>query len=288
MKPTPFFARLSSLVFLGNALLLGAAPAARADVTIVSEINATGLPAAMPQSAQKFPQTVTTFYKGDSVRTEVGGVVTIQDAAADKLYTLDPVKKTYTETSLAKLMDQVNPFLAMMKFDVKGDVKEGGETRTILGMPAKNYRIAMTMAMSMAAPGAPDASGGQAAPSGPLMTMKLEGEHWTTEGLELRTNAQQMMASSALRLLGPMMQGMKPLTEKMNVIKGTPLSSKMTITLTTGQALAGAALKEPMVITSEAKSIGNDPLADTLFKVPADYKLREAAPMMPGMGGGQN
>jgi len=94
------------------ALAAALAAATRADVTIVSEVNVTApsRPGGGPgmgfggATAQKYPKTISIYYKGDKARTEEkGGAVTIYDADTDKIYTLDTVKKTYYEQVLSQV-----------------------------------------------------------------------------------------------------------------------------------------------------------------------------------------
>ncbi len=264
--------RLPSVLAAGAALLLVAC-AARADVKIVSEVNVTGLPPqAQAQVKQTFPQTVMTYYKGDMTRTELAGSVVLYDCLGDKLYTLDPAKKTYTIASVQEMMEKAGPLMAMMKFDTTADVKEGGASKTIAGKPAKNFLFTANIALSM-----------EGTPAGMLPTTKIVGEQWVTNAVALPANCQRMMAASLARSAGPMLGGMKPLIEKMATMKGAPLSSKVTVTITAAQPLPGLPT-DPIVTTTEVKAISEEALDDALFKIPADYKKVEPTPAPPGPG----
>lgn len=277
---------LRSCLPVGAAALLLAAQTARADMKIVSEMTVQGQPGAQ-QGGQPQRQTVRTYYKGDKVRTEIPGTVMIYDAAADKLIQLDPARKTYTVNALQKMAAQMQPFMARMKFDATGSVRPGGATRTIAGLPARNYRVAMNLRMSMRAPaagtGAPTGM-----PAGPLLTMKIEGEQWASEAVKVPVRVQRMMTTALMRPMGAMMPGMKSLLEKMAAVKGLPLSSRMTMTMTPGQAMAGAAPRgNTMTAVTEVRSVDRKAvLPAALFAIPAGYRKVEPGPgMSGGMGG---
>jgi hypothetical protein len=266
------------------AALLLAAQTARADMKIVSEMTVQGQPGAQ-RGGQPQRQTVRAFYKGDKVRTEAAGTILIYDAAADKLLQLDPARKTYTVNALQKMAAQMQPLMARMKFDVTGSVRPGGATRTIVGLPARNYRVAMNLRMSMPAAGA---GAPQGMPAGPLLTMKLEGEQWASEAVKVPVRVQRMMTTSLMRPMGAMMPGMKPLLDKMAAVKGLPLSSRMTMTMTMGQAMGGAAPRNnTMTAVTEVRSIDRKTvLPAALFAIPAGYRKVEPGPGMPGGMGG--
>ena len=89
------------------------------------------------------------------------------------------------------------------------------------------------------------------------------------------------------------MQDMKPLMDKMSAIKGAGLASQMTITMPqsplagmAGGANAPAAGSLKITMTSEAKSVTQEPLDDALFTIPADYKQAAPPAAAPGAGPG--
>lgn len=274
----------------GLVLLLLAGPAAttaRADAKIVAEITVKGQPTApgmgAAPGAAPTRQTVTTYYKGNRVRTDGNGTIMLYDAAADTLLMLDPARKTYTVNAMQKMGQQAQPYLAMMKIDTEGSVRPGGATRNIAGLPARNYRIAMNMRMSMKRQAS--AAAGQM-PSGPLMTMRLEGEQWASTSLKIPARAQRMMSSAMLRNMQTIMPGMKPLMDKMATIQGAPLSSRMTMTMTPARNMPGAPQK-PMVMTTitEVRSVSQQTLPAALFAVPAGYRKVEPTAGMGTPGG---
>jgi len=294
-------ARTVALGF-GLCVFGAAASIARADVTITSTLIMTaprqmlGRPARAGggSGSETTRQTVTAYYKGDKVRTQMSdGTVMLYDAATDMTTLLNPADKTYTLNATKKMADQVKPFLSMLKISVDGGVTPGAATKTIAGLPARNYRVNMRMKMGMAA----RAGGGGAAavPTGTLVSMKMVGEQWASSAVSLPTRVQTQMTTSGMRVLGGMMPGMEKMAGKMTAIKGLPLSNRMTITMTTppgmGAAMRGGGAPAggksgPIVITTvtDTKSVSRKPLPDSLFSVPAGY--REVQPTSPGGMGG--
>lgn len=270
----------------------------RADVTLTSMVTMNApkqRPGRPPgngggSGSQTTRQTVTAYYKGDKVRTQTsGGAVVLFDAATDTTTVLKPADKTYTVNAGKKMVDQVKPFLAMFRVSVDGGVTPGAATKTIAGLPARNYRVNLQMKMGM---GAQAGGGAAGAPTGTLFSMKMAGEQWASSAVILPARVQAQMTTSGLRALGGMMPGMEKMAGRMTAVKGLPLSSRMTITLITPQGM-GAMMgggpsggkSGPIVITTitDTKSVSRKPLPDSLFSVPAGY--REVQPAVPGRGG---
>ena len=176
--------------------------------------------------------------RGNKVRTQSSvGSVTLYDAATDTTTVLNPADKTYTVNAGKKMVEQVKPFLSMFKISVDGGVTPGAATKTIAGLPSRSYRVNLQMKMGMAA----QAGGGSAAtPAGTLFSMKMAGEQWASSAVSLPTRVQTQMATSGLRALGGMMPGMEKMAGKMTAVKGLPLSSRMTITMTTPPGMGAA------------------------------------------------
>jgi hypothetical protein len=133
-----------------------------ADITVVSEVTISGQPAA-PSSAPKdntgnnseenrpalpaapkvenSTRTVTVFYKDKKARKEVtGGSVTIYDGDAGKVYQLDGLSKTYTETSLKDAMEARGGGRGP-KMEGKAEVKavKDAEGKQLMGLVAARY-----------------------------------------------------------------------------------------------------------------------------------------------------
>ena len=125
--------------------LISLAAAARADVKIVSQITVTRQP---DNGAAAAPEMVTSYYKGRRARVEVaGGPVTLYNADSERVYTLDPIKKTYYVLPAKQVQEgRAESSGAGSKgenLDVKVDLKspDGAETRTISGLIAKEYDV---------------------------------------------------------------------------------------------------------------------------------------------------
>jgi len=88
-------------VMMALASALCSVGAASADLKITTQVDISGLPeqaasAAFGLAGDSFPETITTYYQGGFARCEVaGGLVTIFDGPAGKVYTLDPASKTF-------------------------------------------------------------------------------------------------------------------------------------------------------------------------------------------------
>lgn len=256
------------------ALLLLAAPASRADVQIVSDVWVEG--AAQPglvgtTGGQTTRRTIKTFYKGNRVRTDTSGMVLIYDAAADRLFALDPARKTYTVNPVRAARGRMEPWMAMMKIETRGNVRPGGATQTIAGLPARNYRIFLVQRMRLTEQGAAR----QGLPPGPVLTMRMEGEQWASQAVDVPPRVQRMMTTSVLRSLGPTAG---PLQDKMATIRGVPLSSRVTMTITPARPVSGD-LPAPLVTTTtiQTRSVVRKTLPAALFAVPAGYRKVEPA-----------
>ena len=260
-----------------------------ADVTIVQEVSVKGapkipaFPGAPPAPDMSRPTMVTIYYKGDKQRSETGDSVTLSDLASGKIYTLDAKKKTFVVRSLDKIGSE-NPFLEMIRMDVTATVTPTDEKKTILNKSAKRYDYAATIKTSM------DGVDEQMAAMFPTIT--ISGQQWATEDVVLPIDFKQVAQTTMVRNFPPMMaKGIKDLAEKMSAIKGFPLSSIVTVKFVFAKEpppqLAARIPKEPMVTTTEVKSIKEGALEDSLFVVPSDYKeVKEAPPSFtPGAPG---
>jgi len=230
--------------------------AAQADVKIVSRVTVTG--GTKPANTQ----TVTTYYKGDMVRTETDRVISLYDSKGQTITTMDKEGKTYRVLSLKTALAAAPGVLSRLRFKTTADMHPQEETAVIAGLPARKYLGRATFAMSVA--GVP----GNAAP--PTV---MEIEQWATEAVSLPSGSIGM-TNPFLRLAGPLqqMKGMEPLVQAMSKVKGTPLSNRFTITV----GSADGASKGPVVTDNEVESVSSEPLAPALFKVPEGFTKVEA------------
>jgi len=112
-----------------------------------------------------------------------------------------------------------------------------------------------------------------------MPTVEMTGEQWTTDAIPFSANCAKMRAANMSKKMPPLMlKGMKTLVDKMGVITGLPLSSKVTVNIKLPAAAAGlpGAPSGPITTTNEVTEVSDAPLADELFAVPADYKKVDA------------
>ncbi len=254
--------------------------AAQADVTIVSETTVTGLPASLNTGSvdptKPIPSTV--YLKGEKRRTETPVQTTIYDCASDTVYTLNTTDKTYTVSTFAKSIaadtSGSNPILSLLKIETSGVALTPQKTeKTIAGKAATCYTFGMTLKMSPVDPSLIEMI--------PNLVTTVKGEQWVSESIAAPAACEKMAKSSFMNSL-PIPtalagSGLKTLSEKMASIKGTPLSSRIEVTIQPGDGKAPDANvfpipKNPIIVVNEVKSISEATLTDTLFTVPADYK----------------
>lgn len=275
-----------SAVGAGMMLLSTLASAAWADLKVVQEVTIKGLPeAAKAQNPNlEKPMTITTFYKGDKMRQEMGAMITITDYKDGTMMTLDPKKKTYYITKVADSMNAIanNPMMEMFKMDIKADVKPGTETKPILGKSAKSVKYSATFTFSTK-------DGSDSPIIGMMPTIILKGEQWVTEEIKVPGDPKQLMQRMTAR--GPMAMfgaGMKDFTEKLAAVPGYPLVNTTTMEFvfppTAPPQIQEQMGGKPMTTLSEVKSISEESLEDGLFNAPEDFKEVKApeTPTLPG------
>lgn len=111
----------------------------------------------------------------------------------------------------------------------------------------------------------------------PLPTYQVEGEYWMTgeiPGLEAGVkNKKELLTPSYLTTLAiaPTISTLvRPVTEKMAAVKGYPVMSRISISRVLTNQDSGTP-PDPVVITTEVKSITEGALSESLFKVPDGY-----------------
>jgi hypothetical protein len=223
------------------------------------------------------------LYKGNKLRTEAGGQVTLYDAATDRITVLQPEKKTYYVTTAKKMSEGMAPFMSMMDISVSGDVKPGGQTKTLLGKPARNYKYTITIKMKAK-------GGNKDIPNFGAVGMVMQGENWVTTAVSLPNPQAFQKASAAMSGQG-MMPGMEKVMEKMTKIPGLPLLTTMQMGMDMSQvklpkdAKGGKKPQAPprQTIRQEVVSLSEKPLDDALFAPPKGFR-QVPAPTMPDLG----
>ncbi|MDA8138892.1 MAG: DUF4412 domain-containing protein [Desulfobacteraceae bacterium] len=144
----------SLLAMVSVVFLLMALGVASADVYIESEQVSQGSP------GQTAPTTtiLKSYLSQDATRTDMQGRTTIIDFNTKMLYDLDPVKKTYTQTSIEKMgmSDEKSQELAnnpmyktmMQAMSQSAKVTPTNETKTIEGYKCKKYLVTIMMAQA--------------------------------------------------------------------------------------------------------------------------------------------
>jgi hypothetical protein len=225
----------------------------------------------------------TTYVKGNRLRTEAEGTMTITDGV--RTWLIDTNKKTYSIVVNEKLGQMGGPMLEQFRqmIDIKMDtrVKPGGKSRTILGKPARNYVFTMSMQMNFKPGSGPKAPTGDRAIQLPVLSLK--GETWTTDAVSLAPSILKSAGAGAIfSRLGMLGSSVEKSAAAFESMKGFPLETTMTQSMTgmpKGQK-GGEARK----VTFSVVSLKTDTLPDSLFQPPKGFKqIPYSAPSM-GMG----
>lgn len=258
--------RVCGAVAVGALLFTGMA-SARADVKLVAKQTVSG--GLLPQGASD--STVTTYYKGDKVRTEAGPFVTIYDCAGDKFYTLDPAKKTYTLSSLKAAQQRGAEASRFANFKTNVNLKPGGKTRTIAGKRTTNYIWDANISIT---PTKETLKNAPKADRNASFRLTMSGETWATEGIKVSASCQRLNEAAMMGGAGSV-AGLRPLVQKLGSIKGVTLLSDMTQNvIPSGVSGSDGKQARPikMEVSSRVTSISEAPLPASLFSVPAGYK----------------
>ena len=258
----------------GAALL---SSAARADLSYATKI-----------ASGASTTTTTAYIKGNRLRTEAEGTMTITDGT--RTWLIDTKKKTFSIVANEKLGQMGGPMVEMFRemIDVKMDasVKPGGKTRTILGKPARNYVFQLSMRMSFK-PGH-----GTKAPTGDrpttLPVLSLKGESWTTDAVVVAPGLLKSAGVGAVfSRLGMLGSSVEKSAAAFDSMKGFPLETTLTQSMTgmpKGQKTGG----EARTVKFSVVSLKTDALPDSLFLPPKGFKqVPYQAPSIPmgNMGG---
>lgn len=245
MEKAKFNARL-----LLVAALIGAVTAVNADVTITANVTVTG-------KNRTETEKITTSYKGSLIRTESEKTVSIYDTDAQTVTTMRKADKSYRILALNDAMTRLPGMLSKIKVSSTAKVQPLAEKSLIAGKPAKKYIGTATISITPAG-----------AESGNYPTTNIEIEQWMTEALKGNDAGP---ISPLEQFLGPlkMYGGLEPVIEAFALMKGMPLSSRVTVRITGGGQDRGA-----IVTTTEVKSIRESKLPNSLFVVPEGYTLQ--------------
>lgn len=234
-------------------LSLSSGALALADVKIVSHINSSMMGQNRP------PVSVTTYYKGDYMRSDVRDITTIFDSKSGKAMIVDAKRKEYAE-----LGDDSS---SQMTITAKASVSTTTDHKTIAGHDANRYRASIQMVISQ---------------QGMTQNMDMQMDMWAATDLKTPFEPAHLVQSLAGMLRGADIQGMEDFTKEMSKVSGFPLEQLITVTV--AGMPTGATSGPMMTFDSVADSIDESPLADSLFQVPSDYKKVKSSDIQKGMG----
>ena len=171
--------------------------------------------------------TSTIYSHGSKTRVDVGPQSTIVDMGAHKIITINRMTHTYSTAPYSP---------NGMAGQVQASVRDTGQTKVILGHPARHYF------MSMSSP--------------QMQGARIAGDIWSAQDLP-------QPAAAAFAAGGPA----AALQSQFRKIKGMPLLVNMNIS---GSPIGATTVR------AVTKSISRNPLPASLFTVPAGYKLTAA------------
>jgi Domain of unknown function (DUF4412) len=243
-------------VVLGLALAL--ALAARADFSYSTTVQ----PGAGMMAAAAAGHTTRHLVKGDKMKIDSGTSATIVDFKAQTVTHIDTRKKTYSVTPFADLAGKAAP----AGMDVKIDVQETGQHKTILGFNC--HEVIMTLGVE--GPKAPPEAGGGMAMS---MTMDL----WVASDVpgyrELRSLNQRVASQSLWQAFWGGGRGSQAsvanLQRKVAAIDGVPVVQTMKMGMAGGPTM--------MEITTQSGGFSTAAIPDSEFAPPAGFQQIAAA-----------
>jgi hypothetical protein len=218
----------------------------------------------------------TTYIKGAKMRTELvtGDTtrVTIFDLDAQKMYSFETKKKEADVYSLAAL--QADMAKAVDASAMKASFAPNGKTKDIAGKTATGYDMTMTMPTTM--------GGGDM-----KMTLTMSGPVWIVKGAPGTAdwaNFYKQAADKGFIFGDPravkanpgQAKAMAEFYRQMAETGGIAYETEMTMKMDGSGPLAGLMAKMGGgSTTTTTTDVSAGTLADDLFAVPADYKLRE-------------
>lgn len=213
--------RITAVLGFGLALSF----AARADFSYTTTAQSGG----GMMAAAAAGHTMRHFLKGDKMKVDLGGSATIVDLAAQTITHIDNGKKTYSVTPFSELSAQT----AQVGMDVKVDVKETGQRKTIGGYECRE----IVMTMEAESPQAPQQAGGG-------MKMQMTTNLWVSSDVpgyrELRSFNQRMASQPVWRAMAGGGKGsqasMAVLQRQVASINGVPVLQVLKIGAAVGAA----------------------------------------------------
>jgi hypothetical protein len=237
-----------------------------ADVTIRQSMTMEGQMAAM--TAGKLPEMVTRI-KGAKARTDID----VQGQTVSSIADLALKQMTILHTPTT-----VTPGSAAPKVDVS--VKPTGQSKTIDGLSCDEYSVALTLDMASMI------GSSQMPPEAAAMmkdvTIVANGSLWITKsgpGVDEYVAFQKAVVDSnlmsAMASLIPQ-GGLDKLMSAVAAAPGIPCLSEFTMTFEgTGQMVEVMKQMGPMKMVQKTTAISIDPVPESVFVVPGDYKVEK-------------
>lgn len=244
-------------------LLLLTTNTAFADIVVRQKVDGTGL-AAMAQG------TTTVSIKGLKMRSESDGVdqVTIIDGEARRMWVIDTKKKRAESFDMTPIARE---HLGMSPQAVSAKLEKGTGTREIAGYTAEQYQLEVKVVAT--------------APDGSPLTTVVTGPVWIAAdapGREDYAAFYTALAESGLFLMHPDAVKAQPgqaksWTEMYRKLAetGVPLASELSMRFEGSGMMAAIFAKMGNMTTSNTTiSIDTNDLPDSLFAVPAGFKVK--------------
>lgn len=238
--------------FAPFAVLASLSAGSWADVTVVARVKASMF------GQTEGPAAVTTYYKGALSRGEGKDGITLINRNTNQAISLDPKAKTYFVTKLGSA--------ASISKDAKvvatGHTRLTDETRQIAGRPARKYVFDGTVDLQS------QTGGGK---------IVFHVEQWTTTSVKLATSPFQMAGAvgKILQAIDPTSGAIRQLTAELGKMKGFPLSSSITMDMSSGPA-SPEGMKMTFSVQTDVVTLKEGPLSASLFQVPPGYKKVES------------
>jgi hypothetical protein len=246
------------------ACSLAAAPAF-ADVTLKQKTSGKGAFGSAADGES------TTYVKGLKFRTDQAAgnrqTSVLMDAGGSQMITLNHEKKEAEVVDLSKMSEQMSQLVTVS--DIKSSFTPTGQTRQVAGSTCAVYDVSITMPVKIA---------------NMPMTMSMTGPYCLVKnGPGQADYAAFYQAASEKGLFfgdpraakaSPLPRAMTEMYRKMSEL-GVPFAMDVTIkTQGDGPMAAIMAKMGGAGMTSEVTSVSTDPIADSMFEIPAGYKVK--------------
>lgn len=251
-----------------------------ADVTIVTTTTLEGPMMAMAGGGANMTPKIVTRIKGTKSRTEVEMgdqlMVTLMDLTTREAILLRPAQKTAQVLTNTPAAGE-KPKFTLPKIDSR--LKATGKAREVSGQQCDEYTVEMRMDMASMTPNMPP----EAATMLKDVRMVMGGMLYVAKGAPGVAEYQKFQASAAKVALGAlsglgggtqMPAGLEQLMAGFADAPGIPYLTELTLTVEGSGPMVDMMKKMgEMKMISRVTSVTTDALADTLFKVPEDYKM---------------